>query len=59
LKDQENHEQAWADYIRLCKAGGSKGFLDLVELAGLENPFLDGVMEKIAAKVTDRLAELA
>ena len=59
LKDQENHEQAWADYVRLCQAGGSMGFLDLVELAGLENPFLDGVMEKIADKVTDRLAELA
>lgn len=59
LKDQENHEQAWADYVRLCQAGGSMGFLDLVELAGLENPFLDGVMEKIADKVTDRLEELA
>jgi len=58
LKDEENHEAAWADYVRLCKAGGSKSFLDLVKLAKLENPFLDGVMEKIAVKVTDRLAEL-
>jgi oligoendopeptidase F len=59
LKDEENHENAWADYIRLCRAGGSKGFLELVALAGLENPFLDGVMEKIAAKVTERLGELS
>jgi M3 family oligoendopeptidase len=59
LKDEENHENAWADYVRLCRAGGSKGFLELVELAGLENPFLDGVMEKIAAKVTKRLGELS
>lgn len=59
LKDEENHENAWADYVRLCRAGGSKGFLELVELAGLENPFLDGVMEKIAAKVTERLGELS
>lgn len=58
LKDQENHETAWADYVRLCQAGGSKGFLELVQLAGLDNPFEDGVMEKIAAKVTERLEEL-
>lgn len=59
LKDQENHETAWGDYVRLCQAGGSKGFLELVQLAGLDNPFEDGVMEKIAAKVTDRLRELS
>lgn len=59
LRDEADHEAAWADYIKLCKAGGSKGFLELVELAGLDNPFEDGVMEKIAAKVTERLAELA
>lgn len=59
LKDEADHEAAWADYVKLCKAGGSKGFLELVQLAGLENPFEDGVMEKIAAKVTERLAELA
>jgi M3 family oligoendopeptidase len=58
LKDEEDHEKAWADYVRLCRAGGSKGFLELVTLAGLENPFLDGVMEKIAAKVAERLGEL-
>jgi len=58
LKDQANHEAAWADYIKLCKAGGSKGFLDLVRLAGLENPFEDGVMAKIAKTVRARLAEL-
>ena len=59
LKDEADHGAAWADYMELCKAGGSRGFLDLVELAGLDNPFEDGVMERIAARVTARLAELA
>lgn len=59
LKDREDHEKAWADYVRLCSAGGSKSFLGLVELAGLENPFEEGIMERIAATVTERLEELA
>ncbi|MEM9930565.1 MAG: M3 family oligoendopeptidase [Bacteroidota bacterium] len=59
LKDEENHELAWTDYVNLCQAGGSQSFLKLVELAKLDNPFEDGIMEKIAAKVTARLEELA
>jgi M3 family oligoendopeptidase len=35
----ENDEQALNDYIRLCKAGGSKSFLGLVKLANLISPF--------------------
>ncbi|WP_420458627.1 M3 family oligoendopeptidase [Neolewinella sp.] len=55
LKDEKDHASAWADYVRLCKAGGSKSFLQLVELAGLENPFEDGVVEKIANRMRERL----
>lgn len=42
LEDKEN---AWKDYVRLCKAGGSMSFLKLVELAGLRSPFEDGTVE--------------
>lgn len=31
--------QAWDDYLRLCKAGGSQSFLELVKLANLHSPF--------------------
>ena len=55
LKDEKDHASAWADYVRLCKAGGSKSFLQLVELAGLENPFEDGVVKKIADRMRERL----
>ncbi len=55
LKDEKDHASAWADYVRLCKAGGSRSFLQLVELAGLENPFEDGVVEKIANRMRERL----
>lgn len=50
-KDRQNHESAWADYIRLCKAGGSKSFLELVELANLKSPFEDGCVESIVGDI--------
>ncbi len=58
LKDREDHAAAWADYVKLCQAGGSKSFLGLVEMANLENPFKPGIMERIAGVVGERLKEL-
>ena len=55
LKDEKDHATAWADYVKLCRAGGSKSFLELVRLADLENPFEDGVVKKIADRVGERL----
>ena len=46
-KDQEDHDAAWADYLRLCKVGGSQSFLDLVQLANLKSPFDDGCVESV------------
>jgi M3 family oligoendopeptidase len=43
---QENRESAWSDYLKLCKAGGSAPFLELVRIGGLESPFDLGVLEK-------------
>ena len=38
-KCNNDKDKAWEDYLALCKAGGSKPFLELVELAGLKSPF--------------------
>ncbi|HLP53170.1 MAG TPA: M3 family oligoendopeptidase [Chitinophagales bacterium] len=38
-KSQKDFKSAWADYLRLCKAGGSDSFLGLVKLANLQSPF--------------------
>ena len=38
-RSQSDFKGAWADYLTLCKAGGSLPFLELVKLAGLKNPF--------------------
>ncbi len=45
-KLEEDRDQAWEDYLRLCDQGGSKSFLELLEVARLENPFVDGTIKK-------------
>lgn len=49
---QEKDATAWNDYLRLCQAGGSKSFLDLVQLANLESPFKQGTVEGIVKTVS-------
>ncbi len=42
VKSQDNHQTAFDQYLDLCKLGGSKSFVDLVESAKLQNPFKAG-----------------
>jgi M3 family oligoendopeptidase len=57
-KDQENHTTAWADYIRLCQAGGSYSFLDLVKLANLRSPFEDGCIASVIEEIDNWLENI-
>lgn len=45
---QEDPAGAWASYQRLCDAGGSKGFRQLVREAGLGDPFDPEVVRRVA-----------
>ena len=54
-RSHENGESTWADYLRLCKAGGSKSFLELVELANLISPFQDGCLASVVNVIEDWL----
>lgn len=47
VKMNTDRETAWQDYLRLCKAGGSLPFLELVQLARLKNPFEDGCIASV------------
>lgn len=57
-KDQEGHEAAWADYLRLCQAGGSQSFLELVDLAKLRSPFEDGCVASVVDVIEHWLGEV-
>lgn len=54
-KSLENRKEAWGDYLRLCKTGGSKSFLELVEVANLISPFKDGCVESVIGVIEDWL----
>ncbi len=52
---KENREEAWADYLRLCRAGGTKGYFELLETGNLLNPFREGTVEQSTAHVIDEI----
>lgn len=57
-KNQENHEEAWKDYLNLCQLGGSKPFLELVETANLRSPFEEGAVENTIEKIEEWLNDI-
>lgn len=58
VKAGKDRENTWSDYLRLCKAGGSKSFLELVELANLKNPFENGCIENIVPTIEEWLSNV-
>ncbi len=44
-KSRVDKQTAWADYLRLCKRGGEVPFTSLVDVANLNNPFIDGTIK--------------
>ncbi|MCC7464713.1 MAG: M3 family oligoendopeptidase, partial [Saprospiraceae bacterium] len=54
-KDRQDHASAWADYLRLCRAGGSTSFLNLVQLANLKSPFEDGCVQSVIGEIQNYL----
>ena len=54
LKDRK---KAWKKYLDLVKLGGTKTFVDLMKSAGLQTPFEDGSIKKIAEPVRKWLEE--
>lgn len=48
-------ENAWSDYVNLCKLGGTKTFTELVKVAGLKVPFEDGSLKEVATTMEKEL----
>jgi len=55
---QDNFEEAWESYVNLCKLGGSKSFLGLVEASGLLSPFEDGCVESVVGSIEKYLMSI-
>lgn len=46
-RSQEHDSTMWLDYLNICKVGGTKSFLEIVELGHLKNPFISGSLKEI------------
>lgn len=57
-KANDNREEAWNDYLTLCRAGGSKSFVDLVKLANLKSPFEDGCVKWVIDDIESWLNQI-
>ena len=56
-EDLKNHEKAWKKYVKLCKLGGKYPFQELLNKAGLKNPFIDGTVKKIVSPLKKFIKE--
>lgn len=52
VRNYNKDPEAWNDYIRLCKAGGTKSFTGLVRTANLKVPFEDGCVKSIVKDIS-------
>jgi M3 family oligoendopeptidase len=50
-RSRENHEEAWADYVNLCKLGGSMSFTKLVDEVNLISPFKEGCVQSVVGEI--------
>jgi M3 family oligoendopeptidase len=50
-RSRENQEEAWEDYVKLCKLGGSLSFTKLVDAANLISPFENGCVESVVGEI--------
>ncbi|MBA3647091.1 MAG: M3 family oligoendopeptidase [Chitinophagales bacterium] len=57
-KSEEDKEAAMSDYIRLCREGGSKSFLELVKVANLKSPFEEATLNEVVSDVKNWLEQV-
>ncbi|OON97702.1 MAG: oligoendopeptidase F [Candidatus Epulonipiscioides saccharophilum] len=55
-----NHDRtsAWQDYLNICKIGGLKSFLGIVQLGQLLSPFDNGCVENIIGEIDNYLSSI-
>lgn len=56
-KMNENKEQGWKDYLRICEIGGTKSFLQIVKIGNLISPFEDKCIESIINNLEENISK--
>ncbi|MBG9980835.1 M3 family oligoendopeptidase [Facklamia sp. DSM 111018] len=58
-RSQIDHDpNTWHDYLSICKAGGTKTFTEIVELAGLNSPFKEGSLQGTLDSINQYLTNI-
>lgn len=55
FKALDDHDKAFAGYVKLCKAGGTMPFLSLVEYADLQSPFDGTVIQQVVERLKHKI----
>lgn len=55
VKMDENFEQAWAAYLKLCKLSASDFFTNMLKEVGLDCPFEEGCVKNIVSKLDEKI----
>ncbi len=57
-RSRENRSEAWADYLQLCRLGGSRSFLELVHSARLRSPFEANCVRSVMGDIRQYLDQV-
>lgn len=54
IKLDEDFEEAWKSYLKLCRLSASDFFTNMVKEVGLDSPFEDGCLKNIVEKLKNK-----
>ena len=54
IKMDENFDDAWQSYMKLCQTSARKFYVPMLESVGLQSPFEDGCIQNIVEKFKEK-----
>ena len=55
LNSRLDKENAWQDYLNICKVGGSQSFLDIIKTGNLRSPFEEEAIHSVSSEIKEYL----
>ncbi|WP_129597972.1 M3 family oligoendopeptidase [Anaerophilus nitritogenes] len=55
IQSKKDFQSAWKNYINICKVGGSKSFLELVNIGKIQSPFEEDCIKNIIEEIKKQL----
>lgn len=55
IKFNEDKENAWNDYMNICKVGGSESFLEIIKTGNLDSPFKEEAIKSVSSQIDNYL----